>query len=97
VKVADLDEIHRIRLHRLELEFAPGSVVPEAPIRSAAGVENVKVSGNTLTCTVSGTFEPLLKALEGASLTNLVSHEPSLEEIFLTYYRADEPSEAIIP
>jgi ABC-2 type transport system ATP-binding protein len=97
VKVADLDEIHRIRLHRLELEFAPDSEVPEAGIRHAAGVEEVKVTDHTVTCTVSGTFEPLLKAIAGASLTNLVSHEPSLEEIFLTYYRADAPSEAILP
>jgi len=97
VKVADLDEIHRIRLHRLELEFAPDSEVPETAIRSAAGVEDVKVSDHSMTCTVSGTFEPLLKALAGASLTNLVSHEPSLEEIFLTYYRDDAPSEALVP
>jgi len=97
VKVADLDEIHRIRLHRLELEFAPDSEVPEAGIRQAAGVEEVKVTDHTVTCTVSGSFEPLLKALAGASLTNLASHEPSLEEIFLTYYRADAPSEAILP
>jgi ABC-2 type transport system ATP-binding protein len=95
VKVADLDEIHRIRLHRLELEFAPDSEVPEAAIRAAAGVEDVIVSDHSLTCTVSGTFEPLLKALAVSRVTNLVSHEPSLEEIFLTYFRPDAPSEAI--
>jgi len=44
VKVADLDEIHSIRLHRLELEFAPDSPIPEAAIRSAAGVEDVSVA-----------------------------------------------------
>jgi len=95
VKVADLDEIHRIRLHRLELEFSPDVEVPEAAIRSAAGVEDVVVSDHTVTCTVRGTFDPLLKALDGTTVTNLVSHEPSLEEIFLTYYETGEPSEAI--
>ena len=95
VKVAELDEIHRIRLHRLELEFAPGTDVPEAAIRSAAGVEDVVVDDHKVTCTVKGTFDPLLKALSGATVTNLVSHEPSLEEVFLTYYRADAPSEAL--
>src|ERR1700704_3165699 len=40
VKVAELDEIHNTRLHRLEMEFAPGTEVPEAAIRSAAGVED---------------------------------------------------------
>jgi ABC-2 type transport system ATP-binding protein len=95
VKVADLDEIHRIRFHRLELEFAPGSEVPEAAIRSASGVDDIVVSDHTVTCTVKGTFDPLLKALAGANVINLVSHEPSLEEIFLTYYRADATHEAI--
>jgi ABC-2 type transport system ATP-binding protein len=97
VKVADLDEIHRIRLHRLELEFAPGTDVPEAAIRSAAGIEDVVVEDHTVTCTVRGTVDPLLKALDGATVTNMVSHEPSLEEIFLTYYRAETPSEAVVP
>ncbi len=95
VKVADLDEIHSIRLHRIELEFAPGAEVPESAIRSAAGVEDVVIGDHHVTCTVKGTFDPLLKALNGTTVTNLVSHEPSLEEIFLTYYRPDAPSEAL--
>jgi ABC-2 type transport system ATP-binding protein len=95
VKVADLDEIHRIRLHRLQIEFAPGTDVPEVAIRSATGVEDVAVSDHTVTCTVKGTFDPLLKALAGANVINLVSHEPSLEEIFLTYYKPDSTPEVI--
>jgi ABC-2 type transport system ATP-binding protein len=95
VKVADLDEIHRIRLHRLEIEFAPDTEVPEAAIRSAAGVEDVVVSDHRVTCTVRGAFDPLLKALDASTVTNLVSHEPSLEEVFLTYYQHDAPSEAL--
>ena len=94
VKVADLDEIHSIRLHRLEIEFAPDTEVPEAAIRSAVGVEDVAVKDHTVTCTVTGTFDPLLKVLNGAAVTNLVSHEPSLEEVFLTYYRTEAPAEA---
>jgi len=94
-KVAELDEIHNIRLHRLELEFAPGTGVPEAAIRSAVGVEDVVVDDHKVTCTVKGAFDPLLKALTGATVTNLVSHEPSLEEVFLTYYRPDSPDEAL--
>ena len=97
VKVAELDEIHRIRIHRLELEFAPGTEIPEAAIRSAAGVEDVVVQNNEVACTVKGTFDPLLKALSGVTVTNLVSHEPSLEEVFLTYYRPDAPTGALTP
>ena len=96
VKVAELDEIHRIRLHSLEIEFAPQSPIPEAAIRAAPGVEDVSIKDHTLTCTVRGSVDPLLKALEGATVANLVSHEPSLEEIFLTYYKSDGPPEPIV-
>jgi ABC-2 type transport system ATP-binding protein len=97
VKVAELEELHRIRLHRVELEFAPDSPVPEAAIRAAAGVEDATVSDHRVTCTVRGPFAPLLKALDGANVTNLVSHEPNLEEIFLTYYRQDLTPDVVQP
>jgi ABC-2 type transport system ATP-binding protein len=97
VKVAGLDEIHHIRLHRIEIEFAADSSIPEAAIRSAAGVEDVSIGDHTLTCTVRGGVDSLLKALNAATVTNMVSHEPSLEEIFLTYYKADRPPEEIAP
>jgi len=95
VKVADLDEIHSIRVHRLEIEFAPGTEVPQEAIRSVSGVEDLVVEDNKVTCAVKGTFDPLLKALSGTTVINLVSHEPSLEEVFLTYYRTDAPAEAL--
>jgi len=87
VKVAELEELHRIRLHRVEIEFEPDSAIPEPRIRAAHGVEDVAVDGSTLTCTVHGGIQPLLEALEGAQVANLASHEPNLEEVFLTYYR----------
>ena len=87
VKVADLEELHRIRIHRVEIEFAEGANVPVDAIRSAEGVDQVAVTDRVLTCTVRGSVEPLLRALSPAPVTNLVSHEPSLEEVFLEYYR----------
>lgn len=93
VKVAQLDELHHIRVHKVELEFAAESAVPEAAIRSAEGVDDVVVGDHRLSCTVKGSFAPLLRALESSAVTNLVSHEPSLEEIFLTFYREDAVTE----
>ena len=97
VKVAELDELHRIRLHRVEIAFAPDTEIPEAAIRAAAGVDDVVVEGGTLTCTVHGAFQPLLKALEGAQVANLVSHEPNLEEVFLAYYREGSATLPALP
>jgi ABC-2 type transport system ATP-binding protein len=87
VKMASLEELHRIRLHRVEMEFA--GEVPIEAIRQAEGVDDVAVQDHRVTCAVRGPFEPLLNAICGAHLVNLSSHEPSLEEIFLEYYSGD--------
>lgn len=86
VKVADLDELHHIRVHHVEIEFADSAGIPEAAIRDAHGVQEVAVSGQTVSCAVQGSFEPLMLALRGTRVTNFVSREPSLEEFFLEYY-----------
>jgi ABC-2 type transport system ATP-binding protein len=86
VKVADLDELHHIRVHHVEIDFAEATGIPEAAIRDALGVQEVAVSGKVVTCAVHGSFEPLMLALRGARVTNFVSREPSLEEFFLEYY-----------
>jgi ABC-2 type transport system ATP-binding protein len=91
VRVADLAELHRIRFHRVEIEFADGSPIPERAIRDAAGVSELHVEDRLVRCTVHGDFQPLLDALRGAPVSNLVSQEPSLEEMFLAYYQ--EPGE----
>ena len=85
VKVAELHELHEIRVHEVELEFAGD--VPLDAIRAAAGVERVEADDHTVRCVVRGTFEPLVGAIAGASVTNVSSHEPSLEEVFLAFYR----------
>jgi len=92
VTVASLDELHQIRMHRVEIEFA-GDVPVEA-IRRADGVEDVAVENHRVHCVVRGSFEPLMTAIAGAHVVNLTSHEPSLEDSFLAYY-SGEPKEAV--
>jgi ABC-2 type transport system ATP-binding protein len=97
VNVAQLEELHHIRAHRVELEFAPGTAVPDAAIRSAAGVEDVVVDGQRVSCTVRGSFGPLFDAIRNSRLTDLVSTEPSLEEMFLSYYSESDPGQKALP
>jgi len=89
VKTAKLAELHEIRFRQVEIQFA--GPVPESAIRAAAGVDHVQVSDHTVRCIVRGTFEPLMKALCDSQVVNVASHEPSLEEVFLTFYRGDGP------
>ena len=94
IRVAELEDLHEIRLHKVEIAFV--SSVPIDLVNEVAGVENLKVDGRRLHCTVRGSFEPFMRAISGTGIASLVSHEPTLEEIFLAYYR-DEPSPAAEP
>jgi ABC-2 type transport system ATP-binding protein len=85
IKTASLAELHAIRVYQVEIEFA--GPPPLDAIRAAEGVDQVEVEGRKLRCTVHATFTPLMRAIEGSDVVNLSSHEPSLEEVFLTYYR----------
>ncbi len=84
VKVASLEELHEIRMHRVEIEFADEP--PLEAIRRAEGVDGVTAENHRVRCIVRGSFEPILAAINTAHVVNLTSHEPSLEETFLEYY-----------
>jgi ABC-2 type transport system ATP-binding protein len=88
VTVASLEDLHEIRMHRVEIEF--GAEPPVDAIRRAEGVDSVEVEGNRVRCVVRGSFEPLMAAIAGAHVVNLISHEPSLEDTFLEYYSGGE-------
>jgi len=78
-------------VHRVELTFAGEDDVPEPAIRAAEGVEDVKVAGRVVTCSVRGSIDPLLLAIRDARVVELVSTEPSLEEVFLSHFAAPKP------
>jgi ABC-2 type transport system ATP-binding protein len=88
VKVARLEELHEMHVRRVEVEFA-GEAQPQV-FRDLPGVEDVQSNHHRVTFTVRGSFEPVADALSGHQVVNLASHEPSLEEVFLTYYE-DQP------
>jgi ABC-2 type transport system ATP-binding protein len=85
VRTARLDELHDIRFHQVEVEFA--GAVPLEAIRGAQGVERVEAADHRVRFVVRGSFEPVMRALAGSQVVNLLTHEPSLEEVFLTFYR----------
>ncbi|HEX6547719.1 MAG TPA: ABC transporter ATP-binding protein [Candidatus Dormibacteraeota bacterium] len=92
VKVARLEELHEMHVRKVEVEFADGAH-PEL-FRGLPGVEDVVANHNRVTFTARGSFEAVGDALAGHHVVNLSSHEPSLEEVFLTYYQDRKPEEA---
>jgi ABC-2 type transport system ATP-binding protein len=83
VEVGSLDSM-RLR-HALSVEASfDGSPVPD--LRAVPGVSGVGVEDGVVRCRVDGPVGPLLTALASAGATRVISREPSLEELFLTYY-----------
>ena len=82
--VGRLDELAGIRAHRVRIEFA--SAPPVDRLRGLAGFEDLAVEGQHVSGLYGGGFDELLRALADARVVAFESREPTLEEVFLTYY-----------
>ena len=82
--VAPLSELAGIRAHRVVIDFA--EPVSARNLR-VDGLDQVTVDGTRVTGMYRGDFAPLIAALAGKPVKRLDSREPTLEEIFLSYYR----------
>jgi ABC-2 type transport system ATP-binding protein len=85
VEAGTMDELRIASSVRVEMTFKRK---PPA-VDGVAGVADVEVAGNTVRCHVTGSIQPLLSALSGHDVVELLSHEPSLEELFMAHYGAD--------
>ncbi len=88
VTVEDINALRERALHQLEFHFST-SVPPEA-FDNLTGVRDVAVNDSVLTCTVMGKPAALIKAVAKFEVVKLVSHEPHLEDVFLSYYGEGE-------
>jgi ABC-2 type transport system ATP-binding protein len=82
VEVAALEDLRKLATTELEATFA--DVLPD--LSGLPGVTRVKCLDHTVRVTVTGSPAGVLSRFAEADITKLRSHEPSLEEIFLTYY-----------
>ena len=62
---------------------------PPPDISSVPGVMTPEIVGNRLRCHVTGSIQPLLAVLARSPVRELLSAEPSLEELFLSHYGTD--------
>jgi ABC-2 type transport system ATP-binding protein len=91
-KLAAVETVETLKsraVRRLEIHFA--RKVPPESFTSIAGVRDVVVSDSNLKCIVIGSLDALIKTAAHYEVVNIVSHEPSLEEVFLTYYGGGNP------
>jgi ABC-2 type transport system ATP-binding protein len=84
VAVERIDALKERALRRLEIHFADD--VSGDEFRTLPGVQDVVAQDGVVRCTVTGSLDAVIKAAAAHTVLNVVSHEPSLEEIFLAFY-----------
>jgi ABC-2 type transport system ATP-binding protein len=86
--VEHVDALKARALRRLEIHF--GSQVPATEFERLPGVRDVVSQDGVLRCTIVGDIDPVVKAAARYRIVNVVSHEPSLEEVFLDFYEGSD-------
>jgi ABC-2 type transport system ATP-binding protein len=89
VVVDSLDNLRRIAVQRLEIEF--DELVPAAEFSGLPGVTEVKAEGRTVTVAFEGSADAVVKAAAAHRVRAIRPREEDLEDIFLRYYRAAPP------
>jgi len=84
--VGTLDQLIGIRAHHVRIEFA--DAVPADRLRALKGFDGLTIDGRQVAGLYRGGFDELLGAIAGTRVAGLESREPTLEEIFLSYYAA---------
>ncbi|MGI5486502.1 ABC transporter ATP-binding protein [Microtetraspora malaysiensis] len=88
VAVEDVAALRERAVRKVEFHFdAP---VPREAFENLPGVRDLVVEGANLRCTIDGRPDALVKAAARFTVVHMVSAEPDLEEIFLTYYSEEE-------
>jgi ABC-2 type transport system ATP-binding protein len=87
VRIGGIAELKDIKRHTVTISFARPA--PAAAFEAVSGVDAVEAldDGLTLRVAVTGELDGVVKVAARYPVVTLVTHEPSLEEIFLRYYR----------
>jgi ABC-2 type transport system ATP-binding protein len=87
-KIVNVEEIASLRkkqLKKVRILFSELSTIAQLGLEGIGPVESD--SGKNLAFLYSGEINALVSKLSGQALDNLSIEEPSLEEIFLHYYK----------
>jgi ABC-2 type transport system ATP-binding protein len=85
--VESVDKLKAQALRRMELTFEGDP--PLAVLRTVPGVRQVVADGSTVHLVVEGPQADLLQVAAPHRIARVVTHEPDLEEIFVTYYERE--------
>ena len=88
VLVEAVSALRERALHQLEFHFA--APAPLEAFSGIPGVSDVVIDGSVLSCTTMGSPDALIKAVARYEVVKLVSREPGLEDIVLSYFGEGE-------
>jgi ABC-2 type transport system ATP-binding protein len=89
VTIEDVGDLHARQVRMLTIHFA--GPAPVGVFEGLPGVREVHALGDTLELTVAGRLDAVVKEMARFEVVDLESHEPSLEDVFLTYYEKEPP------
>src|SRR5688572_2953365 len=88
VQSGSVREVVAERLYHMTLTLGvPATEQVRQAFEALPNVSGVTATDHTLQFTVSGDMDPVLKTAVSYPVVSMTSHEPTLEEAFLTYYR----------
>lgn len=86
IQIEDIETLRKKQLKKVTVE--PGiQNVDSDEILSIHGIESVITNSDILSFMYSGDINELVRVLAGRAIVNLTIEEPSLEEIFMHYYK----------
>jgi ABC-2 type transport system ATP-binding protein len=91
IEIGHLDVLRGLVALRVRAQLDRASPGLAATLEGLEGVSRVTVDGTLVECDVAGPMEALLRVLTGAGIHHLTTREPSLEELFVSHYGADDP------
>ena len=86
VDLGTLQQLRRLSALQVQISFAG----PPPELGAVPGVTELTVHQDTVRLQLRGPVEPLLQAIAGYPVRQLLSEEPSLEQLFLAEYGAAE-------
>ena len=94
IKVDHVSSLKEIHQYDVEITFAG---LAEASWFKVAGVANVAEAADehTLQLSVQGDLREIIHIASQHNATNMTTHEPTLEEVFLRFYASDQQSSAL--
>lgn len=89
VTVSSVDDLKHMQQHTILLRFAT-PIAPDLFANLDQVLERrVLGTGHTIELTVQGDLQPIIQLAAQHAAISINTHEPTLEEIFLQYYRQD--------